>query len=476
MPETDYGDLVDQASEAAALRLQRGVKQPGTLTRTSSRYSDVGPVIKALVPQTPLDFALLAAGPLGKVGGKLAAGAGITLGEILSGVDEAQAGPAAAVKRIFRMSERAPPGGGVVPGIYKRPDVIAQEAAARVAPEHPALKELFGVNREDLYDIGQQGRRQGNMPPSILTRANPKGSYVAEGIMTPENERRILNAMGEAEKYPQLTHPMDAWYVMDPAYQRLAQMYGSQEAQRLYRRFNTIVPMHSPASDVMKEINRGTAANMMAQRGEFQKFLDYAGVAQKDRAAMADFPPELREVWGHLAHTTAHGGPVARYLESGAVDMTSPKVPLYMQASGVPEVGFQTSLPVPDAHFAKSLGAADVRQSSPAQRGTSLKLPEYAPIGPWYREKIAEPLGIEAVPAQGRQWGLFGPQTGVTTELGQPKLELLAQSIWERAKKRGIDPKVLRDAVLSGTAHASWMLPAIASTLAMGPGGEQPAE
>ena len=33
------------------------------------------------------------------------------------------------------------------PGIYKRPDVIAAEAAARVEPEHPALKQLFGVTR-----------------------------------------------------------------------------------------------------------------------------------------------------------------------------------------------------------------------------------------------------------------------------------------------------------------------------------------
>jgi hypothetical protein len=53
---------------------------------------------------------------------------------------------------------------------------------------------------------------------------------------------------------------------------------------------------------------------------------------------------------------------------------------------------------------------------------------------------------------------------------------VLAQSIWERAKERGYDPKVLRDAVLAGTAHASWMLPAVASTMAMGPGGEPPPE
>jgi hypothetical protein len=42
----------------------------------------------------------------------------------------------------------------------------------------------------------------------------------------------------------------------------------------------------------------------------------------------------------------------------------------------------------------------------------------------------------------------------VRTFLGVPKLELLAQRIWERVKERGWDPKVLRDYVLSGGAHA----------------------
>jgi hypothetical protein len=117
MPETDFGDLVQQAREAAALRLQRGVQQPGTLTRTSSRYSDAGAgIINALVPQTPLDFALMAV-PFGKIVGrpvaKAAATAGITLADILSGVDEAQAGPASkvakAIKSVLSPAEKAAP-------------------------------------------------------------------------------------------------------------------------------------------------------------------------------------------------------------------------------------------------------------------------------------------------------------------------------------------------------------------------------
>jgi hypothetical protein len=37
--------------------------------------------------------------------------------------------------------------------------------------------------------------------------------------------------------------------------------------------------------------------------------------------------------------------------------------------------------------------------------------------------------------------------------LGVTKLELQARRIWERAKQRGIDPRVMRDYVLSGGAH-----------------------
>ena len=75
-------------------------------------------------------------------------------------------------------------------------------------------------------------------------------------------------------------------------------------------------------------------------------------------------------------------------------------------------------------------------------------------------------MGIEAVPAQGRMWGLFSPQTGVDTPIGAPKLELLSQRIRERAQKLGIDPAKLRDDVLTGKAHASWLIPALAA----GPG------
>jgi hypothetical protein len=156
-----------------------------------------------------------------------------------------------------------------------------------------------------------------------------------------------------------------------------------------------------------------------------------------------------------MGHTTSQVPGVQRYLDTGDASMKSVKVPLYMQASGVPETGFQTRLPVPDAHWGRALGVGEVRTTNAP--GVSIRPTEYTGLGDWYREKIARPLGIEAVPAQARQWNVFGPQTGVNTTLGAPKLELLSQAIWERAARLGMDPRVLRDQVLTGANHAAWI-------------------
>ena len=373
------------------------------------------------------------------------------------------------------VGREAPAGGGRSPGIYKDPRVIAREAAELITPEHPALKELFGTTREGLYEMSQQGRRQGNLPDPAWTVQPEKsrGSAAAEGVMNPANEQRILDAMVEGGKHRGVLLS-DAWYVMDPAYQRLEYLHGPELAKRLYDRMNTTGAMTSPASGVWDEIRRGTAANMMAHQGQFPLWRDWAGIAMRHRPqpgqpfvpikgetsphvehlAGQRFPPQLRQVPGHLAHKTAHAGPIENYLQRGVVEMGTPKVPSYIPASGVPETGFQTRWMVPDAHISKSLGMGDTRTQGTIRQGASMSMPEYRQIAPWYREKIAEPLGVEAVPAQARQWNLFGPQTGVRTMLGAPKLELLAQRIWERALEMGWDPKVLRDQVLSGGAHA----------------------
>lgn len=334
------------------------------------------------------------------------------------------------------------------PGIYRNPREIAQEAAARVAPEDPVLKRLFGVTRDDLYEMSKG--RIGNEEPNFKISDKARSAN-AQSIMNPKNAQRLMDALTEAERFPELQKSMDAWYTMDPAYKRIEELVGPDEAKRMYRQFNTLTSMASPGSEVLTEINRGTAANMMATRGQFSDFAKYGGMAAEKRGA--DFPEALRNVEGHLYHSTSQVVPMQKFVDQGRVDMTSPKVPLYIQASGVPQTGFQTKLPIPDAHFTRATGLPDVRTEKGFQ--ASMRPREYAQMGPWFAENVAKPMGLEGVPAQARLWGTMAPQTGVISPIGAPKLELLSQRIMLMAKKLGTTPEKLRDDVLTGKAHAS---------------------
>jgi len=334
------------------------------------------------------------------------------------------------------------------PGIYKNPREIAAEAAARVAPENPAMKRLFGVSREDLYQMGKG--RVGNLPGTLPgAAANPKGSAAAMGVMNPRNEQRLLDVMSEAEKHPELVRGMDPWYIMDPAYKRMEQMMGPEKAAEEYRRLNTLMGMASPGSEVLVEIPRGTAANYLNKQGRFEDFMQYGGMRTPER------PQDFASMPGHMYHKTSQAAPMQKYLESGQMEMSSPKVPMYIEASGVPQTGFQTATPVGDAHWSRAVGLADTRGAKTIKGkevvpGASVSNPEMTQLAPWWREKIAGELGIESVPAQARAWGAFAPQTGVESPIGAPKLELLTTKIMETADRLGVSPETARDMVLRG--------------------------
>ena len=402
---------------------------------------------------------------------KKAAGAGMAIGSHLlnQAMDEARENPEGyakgrAVKGALEMIGKEPritqtvtdPQRLAYPGIYKRPDIIAAEAAARVAPESEALRRVFGVTRADLYEMGKG--RKGNLPGALPgAAANPKGSAAALGVMNPRNEQRLIDVMTEAEKYPELVRGMDPWYVMDPAYQRMEQLLGPEAAAIEYRKMNTLMGMASPGSEVLTEIPRGTAAYYLQKQGRFPDFVQYAGKSFPTRGA--DFPEDIRNVPGHAYHKTAQATPMQQFLETGEMQMSSPKVPMYIEASGVPQTGFQTATPVGDAHWSRAVGLADTRGAKTMKGkevvpGASVSNPEMSALAPWWREKIAAPLGLESVPAQARAWGAFSPQTGVTSPIGAPKLELMAQKIMETSSRLGVSPETARDMVLTGKTYA----------------------
>lgn len=350
------------------------------------------------------------------------------------------------------VKKRAKPGQTVTdpermafPGIYKRPDVIAKEAASMVAPESPSMKELFGVNREELYDIskGMKGNLPGELPGAA---ARPTGSEAAEKVMNKKNAQRILDVLSEVENHPELVRGMDAWYRLEPLYERMVEVLGPEQAAIEFPRINALMSMASPGSEVTTEIPRGTAAYYLHKQGRFPEFMEHLGKPVAIRQPNLD--PEILGVPGHPYHRTAQGLPMQRFLETGEVQMESPKVPMYIQASGVPETGFQTRTPVGDAHWSRAVGLADVRKNKAF--GASVSTPEMSQLAPWWREKIAGELGIESVPAQARAWGAFSPQTGVTTPIGAPKLELIADAIMDAAARLDVSPEAARDLWIQG--------------------------
>jgi hypothetical protein len=335
------------------------------------------------------------------------------------------------------------------PGIYSHPSEIAAEAASRIAPESPNLKRLFGVNRDDLYEIGKDLR--GNLPGTLPgAAANPKGSAAAEKIMTPNNVQRILDVNAEAEKYPALVRGMDPWYVMTPYYKRMVELLGPERAAFEYRLQNTLMGMASPGSEVTTEIPRGSAAYFLHKQGRFPEFMESLAIPQKQRAE-AGVAKDIIDVPGHIYHRSAQAEPMDKFLRTGEFTMTTPKVPMYIEASGVPETGFQTQTPVGDAHWSRAVGLGDTRTSK--KFDASVSNPEMTQLAPWWRDAIAKQLGIESVPAQARTWGAFSGQTGVTTPIGSPKLEMIADKIAETAQRLGVSPETARDMVITGEAR-----------------------
>lgn len=345
------------------------------------------------------------------------------------------------------------------PDIYDNPRALVSRA--QVAAEDPMLKRLFGVTRNDLYEIAGRGAREGNITEAPYKLAkNPKGAKHAADVTNPRNTQRMVDILSEARARPDLYEGMASWYVMDPAHERFVQLYGKDMAPDAYRRFNTLTGMASPGSNVLTELNRGTAANWLAQQNRFDDFIRYGG------GMLPGAPSDMAAVAGHSYHRTGQGLPMLNYLERGAIDMGSAKVPSYIAASGVPTTGFQTKFPVGDAHWSRLVGLPDVRTSGKAKTlRASASVPEMYSLTPWWRDQVAAPLGLEPVPAQAVVWGAGSRATGVDSPIAAPKLELLAQQIARAADRMGVSPETARDMIFTGRAHAGFIDPTLLGLL-----------
>jgi hypothetical protein len=381
-------------------------------------------------------------------GGAIQHFAGLTSGAVTGGLKALAKKAPSAMFRAAPEQTVTNPLRNEFPGIYKRPDVIAQEAAARVAPEDPMLKRLFGVTRDDLYEMSQ---RKGNVPGLIPGASkNPKGSAAAEAVMNPANTQRLIDVLSEVKnKAPDLYTGMHSWYTMDPQYHRMVELMGEEKAKQMYHRLNTFGGIESPNLPVPVEFNRASAANWLAEQGRMPDWIKYGGL--RDKHLVEGIPSDIIGVPGRVGHQRASGSQ-QKFMLTGEHGMDSPKAPPYIQASSVPELGFQTDLPVGDAHWSRMIGLPDVRTSK--EVSASVSTPELQQLAPWWKKDVAGAMNLESVPAQAIMWGAGSPQTGVKTAIGAGKLELQAIQMAEAAKRLGISPEDARDMILMGEGRA----------------------
>lgn len=338
------------------------------------------------------------------------------------------------------------------PGVYDDPAKIAKIASERSAPETPAMKELFGVDRRELYEMSQERGLGGE---SVFQRgAKARGAKAAEPIMQPANTQRVTDILTEGGKYPEIYEGMDAWYNLDPLYNQFVKLFGKEEGARRFKQYNAFSGMSSPMSDVLTETSRGTAANWLHNQGRFEDFVKYGG-KRGDQPGETPRPPGMGDYPGHMAHTTAQTPAMRKYIaNAGAVDMKSPKVPVYIQAALPEELGGSWRVPVGDAHWSRAVGLPDTRNLKKVDgvykvNDASVSPSELGSLTPWF-SSIADDVGILPVPAQARLWGTASHATGVESPIGASKLELVANKIYDQAQKRGVDPKLFRDYVLAG--------------------------
>lgn len=489
MPETDYGDLVQQAREAAALRLRRGQMQPGTLTRTPSRYSDIGPFISALLPQTPLDVALYAAGPLGKLGGKAAAAGGITLADILSNVDEAQAGPASAVRKLF------------LPSGLPRKGEAYSKAARGVLDEIAAGPK--GAGPIDLSSAGEVP----NVPQVELPRYNPPRGVsprLQEALQNPD----VISGVEQSIEAGRAMGA-DKWYGTEPVRRAFEAQFGPVEGPKRMQLFMDMVAATSPKSDVPTNIRNASFYYQRALAGDpavsktpypyghvGQKLhqSNYAKLMLPQPAPLSSDVPDIMTAWDVLTNPkpasfsqNLQGNLVPGTIDTHAFRNIGMRTgdPRFLETSfsSVYKPGADPAEDSLVKQFAEVKEGKDGKliatfrpQQLVAQGRISLQdalnLPtfwvgkpnanEYGAAEQFYRE-LGRRQNLSTAEAQAAAWSGGGSLTGLGSPPSHTFPELLNERVLFTAKMRGEKPEQTLNKMLSGKAPLL-AIPALAPT------------
>jgi hypothetical protein len=296
------------------------------------------------------------------------------------------------------------------PGVYRNPRIIAEEAAARVGEEDPAMQRLFGVTRGDLREMAKG--RVGNEDP----RLRLSQTRAARSARRTSRPRRTPSGCRTSWPRPDATRGC-APRMRGTSWTRCTGAWSSCTARRRPKRYK---PPQHPDRHGLARLGRDDRDPARHRRALAQRTGPLRRLPEICRRAGGDaleprFPQDMRYIGGHPYHRTSQGEPMAKYLEAGSIQSKAPKVPLYVHASGVPETGFQTSGPVGDAHFRAASACPTPARARPTCRARSRRS-EYQTLQPWWQHEVAGQVGLESVPAQARLWTALGPQTGVESE------------------------------------------------------------
>lgn len=229
-----------------------------------------------LIPQTPADVALMAAGPLGKVA-PAAGRAALSVGGGLLGLEptEAEAGVAGAAKKgarniVQRVTDlvenpRAVMGGNNPPEAMN----AARYARAPITPEGYAVKgkEYSRAQQEvtrEMSDlpsgVGPLDLSSTNMLPetpqaSLVRTVPPRG--VSPRLQRAMDNPDVLEGMRDSIRRG-IEMGADKWYHTEPIRQAFVKELGEEAGAERFRRFMDYVAATSPRSDVSTNIRNAS--------------------------------------------------------------------------------------------------------------------------------------------------------------------------------------------------------------------------
>ena len=323
------------------------------------------------------------------------------------------------------------PGEATLPGLWDNPKRIVNDSAKMVAPEDPLLRELFGVDRADLDALAYQNQDFRIANPLVYEPTRVP-EHVGK-VTTPSNARRLQDVIGEAADDQRFTG-MPGWYVTNPLLDRAKRLLGPEEGERWFLAHHKFASPMSAMNDVQSEIAKGTFTHLLAGQNNLDEFFD-----------VGRLPAGLN----HPAHTTAHAAGVRNMMESGgerfwSAANPSPKTPNYYMS----KTGQNWYWPTGDAHFVRATGLPDVRPRV-IERETGTRIPDASsigkteafPVGKWFTNDVAAPLGLTGNVGHPVLWGAMASRTGVESAIGAPYLEILASNTRRSATRQGISPQ-----------------------------------